>query len=66
MQDNDTFSKDIVKLINEKKLSSPHRYIVHDEKLLDRIVREDNISFHVLIMPHAVIKYICCTKCVIL
>ena len=46
LKKNDAFYETILKLINEKKLSSPSGYFVDDEKLLNKVVREDNPLGH--------------------
>ena len=56
MQNDDSFCNTITRLINEKKLSSSERYCVNDGKLLDKVVREDDKSFHALVVPQALIK----------
>ena len=38
----DSICRDIVKLTNEKKLSSPQGYFVNNENILHRVVREDD------------------------
>ena len=51
MQNDETFCKAIINLINENKLSSSKRYFVNDRKLLHKAVREDDKSFHALVVP---------------
>ena len=48
MQNDDTFCRTIIKLMNKKKLSSSKRYLVSDKKLLHKFVRNDDKSFHAL------------------
>ena len=45
MQNIDTFCKAMMKLIEEKKLSSFEKYLVYNEKLLHKVVTEDDKSF---------------------
>ena len=58
MQNDDTFFKILVKLMNEKNLSQPQRYFVSNKELLHKVMKEDNKSFHALLVPWALIKYI--------
>ena len=50
MQNNDTFCKDAVKLLNEKKLLYPHGYFINDGKLMHKVVREGNKSLHSIVL----------------
>ena len=56
MQNDDTFCKTILKLLNKKKLSSPEISFVSDKKLLHKVVGEDDNSFHLLMVPWVLIK----------
>ena len=58
MQNDDTLCKSLIKLRNERKLSSIGRYVINDDKLLHKVVKEDNKSFHLLVVTQALIKYI--------
>ena len=50
------FSTAVLKMINEKKLSSPSRYFVDDQKVTHKVVREDEKSFHALIVLQALTR----------
>ena len=43
IQNNESFYKTIIKLINEEKLS-PERFLVNDKKLLHKSMKEDYIN----------------------
>ena len=58
MQDDDTFYRDIMKLIDEMKVSPLQRYFVKDEKVQCKVEREDDKSFLVLVVPQALIEYV--------
>ena len=58
MPNDETSCRGIVKLINEKKFASPKGYFVYDEKLLNKEMREDNKTFHALVVSQALIKCI--------
>ena len=43
-ENNDTFCKVIMKLVDGKKLSSSEKYFVNEKKLLHKVVRKDDKS----------------------
>ena len=47
----------VLKLIDDKKVYLD-RYIIHDEKLLHQIMRDDDKIFHMLVVPQTLSKYI--------
>ena len=48
----------MMKLIDEKKLSSSAKCIVNDKKLLHKALREDDKSFQVLVVPQVIVEYV--------
>ena len=55
-QNYDTFSATILKLLDKKV--SLDRYFINDEKLLHKVVREDDKIFYILVVPQTLSKYL--------
>ena len=56
-QNNDTFSNSMLKIINDKKKPSD-KYFIKDNRLLNKVVKEDDKLFHALVVPVIFYKYI--------
>ena len=54
---NDTFSSTILKLINDKKISSG-KHFISDNVLLHKVVKEDDKLLHALVGPVVFSKYV--------
>ena len=58
MQNGDIFRTTLLKMINERTLSSPVRYFVDNEKLLHKVMREVDKTFHALVVPQTLTKHV--------
>ena len=56
-QSNDTFCSTMFKLINDRKVPSD-KYLISDNGLLPKFVRENDKLFHALVVPITFSKYV--------
>ena len=63
MENDDTFCITILKLIDKRKLHPLKDTLSMPKKLLHNVVREDDKSFHVLVVPQGLTKVLLHSVC---